>query len=337
MASGGIAATGGPLVFHYWKNPGGFNNGLKGICASFIQAAFSFGGGDYIAIIAPEVKEPRETVRATIGPLFWRMASFFVLNIWLVGMVVPYNDVDLINKSGTLASPFVIAIKRAGIMPLAHVLNALIFLTVLSCGITSIYIASRCLSGLSELKLIHPLFDKKDKAGRPYLALIVSTTLGGGLCYLNCNNTAAVVGIAGFIQYALVYNNLIRFRMGLKAQGIHYKKLSFYSRCAPYLQYIGLVFIFLILAAEFYLSIFPFGAKPSASNFFASYLAAPLFIFDYFAYKWWFKTKIVKPIDMDFSAAAYFDYEEQCKAEETMANPPPKLSLWKKVLAKVIG
>lgn len=45
MTSGGIAATGGPIEFTYWKNPGAFHNGLKGICASFIQAAFSFGGG----------------------------------------------------------------------------------------------------------------------------------------------------------------------------------------------------------------------------------------------------------------------------------------------------
>jgi amino acid transporter len=45
MASGGIPATNGPLVFTYWKNPGAFHNGLKGICAAFTQAGFSFGGG----------------------------------------------------------------------------------------------------------------------------------------------------------------------------------------------------------------------------------------------------------------------------------------------------
>lgn len=66
MASGGIAATGGPLVFHYWKTPyvtqdysaclssadvpprGAFNNGIKGIAKAFVQAGFSFGGGSHI-------------------------------------------------------------------------------------------------------------------------------------------------------------------------------------------------------------------------------------------------------------------------------------------------
>ena len=45
MTSGGIAATNGPIEFRYWKNPGAFNNGIKGISKAFVQAAFSFGGG----------------------------------------------------------------------------------------------------------------------------------------------------------------------------------------------------------------------------------------------------------------------------------------------------
>lgn len=45
MTSGGIPATNGPIEFRYWKNPGAFNNGIKGISKAFVQAAFSFGGG----------------------------------------------------------------------------------------------------------------------------------------------------------------------------------------------------------------------------------------------------------------------------------------------------
>lgn len=98
MASGGIAATGGPLVFTYWKvrhgpfvpktskltsvkNPGAFKNGIKGIAKAFVQAGFSFGGGEHIAIISGECKEPRKTIKATVYPVFWRMFMFFVLNI----------------------------------------------------------------------------------------------------------------------------------------------------------------------------------------------------------------------------------------------------------------
>lgn len=193
MASGGIAATHGPLVFHYWKTPGAFTNGIKGIAKAFVQAGFSFGGGEHIAIIAGEAKKPRKTIKATVYPVFWRMFAFFVLNIWLVGMCVPYDDEDLVSASGTLGSPFIIAVQRAKQGWLAHVLNAFIFLTVISCGITSVYIASRSLTAMSDIKLIHPIFGRKDKAGRPWLSLGISTLIGGGLCYLNTKSTASDV------------------------------------------------------------------------------------------------------------------------------------------------
>lgn len=193
MASGGVAATHGPLVFTYWKNPGAFNNGIKGIAKAFVQAGFSFGGGEHIAIIAGEAKEPRKTVKATVYPIFWRMFCFFVLNIWLVGMCVPFDDADLVSASGTLGSPFVIAARRAKQGWLAHGLNAFVFLSVISCGITSVYIASRSLTALSDIKLIHPVFGQKDRAGRPWVALAISVAIGGGLCYLNCNDTAYTV------------------------------------------------------------------------------------------------------------------------------------------------
>lgn len=45
MTSGGIPATRGPIEFRYWKDPGAFVNGIRGIAAAFVQAGFSFGGG----------------------------------------------------------------------------------------------------------------------------------------------------------------------------------------------------------------------------------------------------------------------------------------------------
>lgn len=71
----------------------------------------------------------------------------------------------------------------------------------------------------------------------------------------------------------------------MKAQNIDYRTLPFKSPLAPYLQWAGILIIFFILGCEFYLSISPFGEKGSAKTFFANYLGAPLFIFDFVAYK----------------------------------------------------
>jgi amino acid transporter len=83
----------------------------------------------------------------------------------------------------------------------------------------------------------------------------------------------------------LIYVAHIRFRQGLKAQGIDYKTLPFRDRFASYSQYLGLVLIILFLVAQLYFAIFPFTGKPSAKNFFSTYITVPLFLFDYVVYK----------------------------------------------------
>ncbi|KAI6840167.1 amino acid transporter [Hortaea werneckii] len=348
MASGGVAATGGPLVFHYWKHPGAFNNGMKGVAKAFTQAGFSFGGGEHIAVIAGEAKEPRKTVKSTIYPIFWRMFSFFVLNIWLVGMCVPYDDEDLVSASGTLGSPFVIAALRAKESWLAHALNGFIFLSVISCGITSFYVASRSLTALADLKLVHPLFGAKDKAGRPWISLLICGALGGGLCYLNCNKTAiqvynwfsSLVGIARFINWGAIFITQIRFRAALKAQGISPETLPFKAPLAPWAHWFGLVIIVFILACEFYISVSPIGEPGTAVTFFANYLGMPLFLFDFVAYKLWFRTKLVKPSEVDFSEAKMFDEEDRlarAMMDDEALQKEDGLGLWQKAKNLVLG
>lgn len=141
---------------------------------------------------AGEMQDPRRTVKRSVQPLFWRMFLFYVVNIWLVGMCIPYDHPSL-KSSGTLASPFILAVRDGGSPIFAHILNALVFITVFSCGITSFYVCSRAMTHMSDLGIIHSFFGKKDKAGRPWVALIVSSILGGGLTYLNVNSTAKEV------------------------------------------------------------------------------------------------------------------------------------------------
>ncbi|BCS25230.1 uncharacterized protein APUU_41674S [Aspergillus puulaauensis] len=340
MASGGLPSSNGPLVFHYWKTPGAFNNGMKGICQALLQAAFSCPSAGWVAITAGEMKDPRRTVKRSVNPLFWRMFLFYIINIWIVGMCIPYNHPDL-NASGTLSSPFILAIRDGGSPTFAHIINGLVFVTVLSCGITSYYVASRCLSHMSELHIIHPYFGAKDSAGRPWLALALSGLLGGGLTYLNLNSTSAqvytwfsnLVGISSFCNWFLIYVSHIRFRQGLKAQGIDNKALPFRDRWAPYSQYLGMVLITLFLAAQLYFAIFPFTGKPSAENFFATYITVPLFVLDYILYKYWFKTKLIGPTEMDFSAAEYFDRIDEAEKEQERLNPSPQKSILDRIWA----
>ena len=64
MTSGGIPATNGPIEFRYWKNPGAFNNGMKGFSQAFVQALFSFGGGELTTSYCQNCSNSQGTRRA---------------------------------------------------------------------------------------------------------------------------------------------------------------------------------------------------------------------------------------------------------------------------------
>lgn len=76
----------------------------------------------------------------------------------------------------------------------------------------------------------------------------------------------------------------ICFRRALKVQGIDPKSLPFSAPLAPYLQWAAILATFFIMGCEFYLALFGDGT-PTAKGFFSVYLAVPLFLFDYIAYK----------------------------------------------------
>ncbi|OJJ56748.1 hypothetical protein ASPSYDRAFT_91993 [Aspergillus sydowii CBS 593.65] len=171
---------------------------------------------------------------------------------------------------------------------------------------------------MSELRIIHPFFGAKDSATRPWLSLALS-----GLTYLNVNSTSAqvynwfsnLVDVSAFCNQFLIYVSHIRFRQGLKAQGIDNSNLPFRDRWAPYSQYPGIVLITLFLVAQLYFAIFPFTGKPSAENFFATYITV------------WFKTKLAAPREMDLTAAEYFDRIDEAEEEQERLSPAPKMSI----------
>jgi yeast amino acid transporter len=126
-------------------------------------------------------------------------------------------------------------------MWLAHLINGFIFVTVVSCGVTSFYISSRSLCAMADNGLIHPIFGRKDSKGRPWLALTIITVLGGGLCYLNLNNTAVIVynwfsslvSVATFNQWLTILVTHMCFRRAITKQGIGIKSLPFRAPCKP--------------------------------------------------------------------------------------------------------
>ncbi|KAI9729304.1 MAG: hypothetical protein M1834_006975 [Cirrosporium novae-zelandiae] len=231
---------GGPnhkrLGFHYWKDPGAFNEYLVegstgrflGFWGTLISAAFSYGNIQIVAISGTETLNPFKIIPDATKKTFYRVLFFYVLSILIVGMIVPYNDPELGISTGTAAqSPFVIAFQRAGISVLPSIINAVVMTSAFSAASACVFISSRTLYGLSREGQAPHCFQKCNRYGTPYYAV-------GSVCgllplvYLNvANNTSTVFSwfvnittVAGLIGWIVLCASYLRFFYGLKVQGI---------------------------------------------------------------------------------------------------------------------
>jgi amino acid transporter len=149
--------------FRYWRNPGAMNEYIGtgaegrflGWFSTLVNAAFSFSGVETVACAAGEAANPRRNVPKAIRRVFWRILFFYVLGALALGMLVPYNDDRLLTAQkngapGAAASPWVIAVNRAGIKALPSIINAVILTSASSSANAFLYTGSRYLYALAQ-------------------------------------------------------------------------------------------------------------------------------------------------------------------------------------------
>ncbi|GME86558.1 unnamed protein product [Ambrosiozyma monospora] len=137
----------------YWHNPGAFHSGFKGLCTVFVTAAFSFAGTELVGLTAAEAENPRKALPQATKQVVYRIALFYLVSLIIVGVLVPYDNPLLLNGDSSVditASPFVIAIHRAGIKVLPDIMNVVILVAVLSVGNSAVYGCSRTISSLGD-------------------------------------------------------------------------------------------------------------------------------------------------------------------------------------------
>jgi amino acid transporter len=150
VISAGGAPTHQHTGFHWWKVVP-FTNGFKGFLDIMPTCIFAMSGSENAGLVAAETANPRKSVPRAVSSMWIRLALFYILGSLMVTITVSPSDPDLFGASGTNASPYVIAFRRAGLGPLADIMNAIIFISVLSTGSISGYGGSRTLVGLSQL------------------------------------------------------------------------------------------------------------------------------------------------------------------------------------------
>ncbi|KAI1024470.1 hypothetical protein LB503_007187 [Fusarium chuoi] len=315
--------------FTYWKSPGAFAElyydgalgKFVGFLACLIQAAFSIAGPDYVAMAAGEAENPRKILPRAFKTVFYRLTFFFVLGSLCVGILVPYDDPNMIaafrdGKSGAAASPYVIAMDRLGIRVLPHIVNAMILVSAFSAGNSYVFCATRSLYGLA-LEGKAPRFLKIcTKTGVPIYCVLV-VLLIALLSFLQLSNSSAVVlswfvslvTASQLINFSVICLTYLCFYRATKVQGFDRSTLPYRAWFMPYAAYVGLVATFIMVFVGGYTVFLP--GMWDIPSFLFSYTSVGLFPVFYIGWKIAHKTKIVKPteIDLRHNLAPIEEYE----------------------------
>ena len=235
------------------------------------------------------------------------------MSITIVGLLVPYDNPELIGRNyiDAKASPFIIAIKDAGIQGLDSVMNTVVLIAVLSVGNSSMYGATRTLAALAEQGQAPQILAYVDREGRPLVAIGVAC-LVGLISYIHVSDLngpaftwlLALSGLSSIFTWASICFAHIQFRKAWAYQGNSINALIYKSPIGVTGSYIGLTALLLILVAQFWVAVSPTGdeattAGERATNFFAAYLAMPVVLLFYAGYKIWFRPKWVTIEEVD--------------------------------------
>jgi yeast amino acid transporter len=89
---------------------------------------------------------PPQTLPKAARRYIYRILFFYISSVLAIGVICPSNDPDLTSGGkGAGASPFVVAIKNAGIPVLDSVINTGILVSAWSSGNYFFYMATRSL------------------------------------------------------------------------------------------------------------------------------------------------------------------------------------------------
>lgn len=181
-----ITSGGGPngeaIGFRYWDQDAfvqyegiaGAKGRFLGFFSVLINAAFAFIGTEITAIGAAETANPRKTVPRAIKSVWIRLMLFYVCSVFIIGLLVSPKEADLDLASGAAKSPFVIAIKNAGIPVLSGFINACLLTSAWSAGCADMFVSSRTLYGLCSRGHGPVFLLKTRRDGLPWMCVIIS-------------------------------------------------------------------------------------------------------------------------------------------------------------------
>ncbi|CAH0304150.1 Lysine-specific permease [Peribacillus sp. Bi96] len=303
----GIMGGNDPIGFsNFTMGDGPFNGGFFTILGVFMAAGFSFQGTELLGVTAGESEDPEKNIPKAIRSVFWRIILFYILAIFVIGMIIPFTDSRLLSQD-VAVSPFTLVFERAGLAFAASIMNAIILSSVLSAGNSGMYASTRMLWDLARDGKAPKFLGKLDKRGVPVNALIVTSLVGcvafsasffgDGVVYIWLLNASGMAGFVTWVGIALAH---YRFRKAYAAQGLDLNALPYRAKGFPFGPIFALVLCIIIIIGQGYQAFSSNGID--WNSMFVSYIGLVLFFVLWFGYKIKHKTKIIPLEECDLKS-----------------------------------
>lgn len=312
-----LVCGGGPndkvYGFQYWSNPGPFVQYLDipgplgrflGFWATFNNAVYAYSGVQNISCAAAETHNPRRNIPIAAKRIFWRVAIFYVISIFFVGMLVPSNDADLLSGgAGAAQSPVVLAATNAGVKVVPHIINFVVLTSAWSAGNSGLLTGSRILYGLALEGRAPKAFTRVSRFGIPWVSVLF-LCLWVCLGYMSLSDNAStvfswlqdLVSFSALVDWTIICLVYLRFYYACKKQGISRDRLPWKAPFQPYAAWIGaFAFVLLLLTGGY--KTFIHGHWDD-ETFVSSYINIPIIFALYFGYKLVTNSKIVSLQDV---------------------------------------
>ncbi|EJA1918517.1 amino acid permease [Staphylococcus pseudintermedius] len=284
----------------------GFGGSLLVVFGVFLVAGFSFQGTELVGITAGESENPQRAVPKAIKQVFWRILLFYILAIFIIGMLIPYNSSALMGGGDDIAtSPFTLVFKNAGLAFAASFMNAVILTSVLSAGNSGMYASTRMLYSMGKDGLASKAFSRTNKNGTPILSML-STALIVVLIFVlqHVSGDAyeyivAASGLTGFIAWVGIAVSHYRFRKAFAAQNYDVQKLKYQAKWFPFGPILAAVLCIIVIIGQDvdFIQTGDF----DINRFLITYMGIPVFLAFFIYHKVRYKTKLIplKDVNLD--------------------------------------
>lgn len=297
IAFGGVGVADGPVGFsRLFPEEGIFPMGMAAVFMMGLLSVYSFQGTELVGVGAAEVEDPGSNIKRVIKGVAFRIITFYVLAIIVLGMVLPWE------QAGVDESPFAKVFGLAGIPYAGQLMNFVVLTSALSAANSAIYACSRFVWSMAMDQQAPKFLRHLNKGGVPnkaiYFTIVMSVILvllgelatAGGAeedslaakLYLWLVNSSGLVGC--MIWIIIAYCQL-RFRRVYLARGLSLSDLKFKTPWSPFLPYLVMVingglmfttvfsdserpllFTILLLTVIFYYGYNHYGPKGGSNN-----------------------------------------------------------------------